>query len=158
MLSPAAFCFKGFLVIIKTTNPVEFPLFPFMFGPETWPGYSFHSSLDSLLLLLWGLYPHFGSVDEVDAWFLKVLKTKKKKEKSLSPSPHTFPPWPWVCVLQVKGTGFVHCPSNWSRCVLAQPPVVKTFVGNHSNYPVCWGAAATVLRKKCHPRGGKMQP
>lgn len=155
----AAFCFKGFLVIIKTTNPVEFLLFPFyvwtwdmtwLFFPQFFG--QFASASLGASPTLWKTVLYSG--DEVDAWFLKV----KKNQKSLSPSPHTFPLWPWVCVLQVSGTGSVHCPSDRSRCVLAEPPGVKIFAGNHSNYPLCWGAAAPVLRKKCDPKGSRIQP
>lgn len=90
------------------------------------------------------------SGDEVDTHFLKELKNNKQQQK-LATSLYTFPLSPWVCLLQMRGTASIHCASNESRCVLPESPVVKDFVGNHTDYPLCQGTAATVLWKKCCP-------
>lgn len=123
-----AFCYKGFFVIIKTTHPF---LLNFFFSLLCLDLTNDLLVLSTVLLTVhfWfsGDFTHTLENIATFWWWGWCLIFKRKKKKSLATSPHTFPCWPWVCALQMHGTGSIHCPSNESRCVLPEPPVVRDF-------------------------------
>lgn len=155
-----AFCYKGFFVIIKTTHPF---LLNFFFSLLCLDLTNDLLVLSTVLLTVhfWfsGDFTHTLENIATFWWWGWCLIFKRKKKKALLLPPTPFP----------AGLGSVRC-----RCMALALYIVllmkagvscqnlqwwETFVGTHTDYPLCQGIAATVLWKKCYPRGRRvLQP